>query len=412
MAIRALRSLAQGLFVVDFTLFLKASGWGAAPIGALLTAEGLVGAGLMLAVGILCDRYGRRVFLLAYQALVVLGMIALVLAPLPWTLVLVAVVLSLGRGANGSAGPFGPAEQAWLALAVPHRLRARAFSLNNAVTYVGMGIGAGLAGTVAIFAHILPGPREYLPIFVLTGVIAVVNGLQVWSLREERPAASRPQRRDQPPPPPPPSVADPALRRAQNGAILRLMVVNGINALAIGMVGPLIPYWFSVRFGIGPATIGPIYAGTFVVTAVASILTGDLAARTGIVRAVVVTRMFGVALMAALPLLPTYGLAAGAYALRSMANRGSAGARNALGVSIAGDERRGFAASLNGLSMRLPSAIGPALGGWLFSLGNLELPFFLAAGLQLVFLVVFGLALRDVEALGARADGPSVEGAT
>jgi hypothetical protein len=41
MAIRALRSLAQGLFVVDFTLFLKASGWGAAPIGALLTVTAM-----------------------------------------------------------------------------------------------------------------------------------------------------------------------------------------------------------------------------------------------------------------------------------------------------------------------------------------------------------------------------------
>jgi hypothetical protein len=131
-AVRALRSLAQALFVVDLPLYLHAAGWGAAPIGALLAVEGLMGAGLMLVVGLLSDRYGRRVFLLAYQAVAFAGMAAVLPVPVAWTVAVVSVALGLGRGANGSAGPFGPAEQAWLARVVPHALRARAFSLNKA----------------------------------------------------------------------------------------------------------------------------------------------------------------------------------------------------------------------------------------------------------------------------------------
>jgi len=406
MEIRALRSLAQGLFVVDFTLYLHAAGWGAAAIGALLTAEGLVGAALMLLVGVLSDRYGRRAFLLAYQGLVFVGMAAVLAWPMPWTVAAVAVALGLGRGANGAAGPFGPAEQAWLARTVPHHLRARAFSLNNGATYVGMGIGSALAGTVVLFRHFLPGAHMYLPMFALAGVIAVVNAIQLLTLPEVRTADAGPaaERGGAAPAAEAPGLPSPDLRRAQNGALMRLMGVNAVNALAIGMVGPLIPYWFNARFGIGPDVIGSIYALSFVLTAAASVFTGDLATRFGTVPAVVLTRTVGVALMAALPILPTYPLAAGAYAVRSMANRGSAGARNALGVSIMGDERRGLAASLNGLSMRLPSSLGPALGGWMFSMGNLELPFFLAAALQCAFLVLFGVALRDVEALGARTD--------
>jgi MFS family permease len=65
-----------------------------------------------------------------------------------------------------------------------------------------------------------------------------------------------------------------------------------------------------------------------------------------------------------------------------------------VGAGMAGDERRGLAASLNGLSQRLPSSVGPAVGGWLFGLGNLELPFFLAAGLQLMFVVLRRRAAR------------------
>lgn len=395
--------------MVDFTLYLRAAGWGAASIGALLTVEGLFGSALMMAVGVLSDRYGRRAFLLAYQCLVIVAMAAVLLHSASWTVAVVAVALGLGRGANGVAGPFGPAEQAWLARVVPQPLRQRAFSLNNASTYVGMGIGSFFAASVVLFAPVLPGARMYLPMFALTGVIAVVNAIQMWTLAEV-PAAEAAMTAPAPGPATDGAAADAAgLRRAQNGALAKLMAVNAVNALAIGMVGPLIPYWFSVRFGVGPNVVGPIYALTFGATAIASVVTGDLAARYGIVRAVVATRVAGVALMAALPLLPTYGLAAAAYALRSMANRGSAGARNALGVSIMGDDRRGLAASLNGLSMRLPSSLGPALGGWLFSLGNLELPFFLAATLQLAFLVLFGVALRDVEALGARVEAGTAE---
>lgn len=399
--VRALRSLAQGLFIVDFTLYLRAAGWGAAAIGALLTVEGLVGSALMLLVGMLSDRYGRRTFLLGYQGLVVAGMAVVLLSPSPWTVAVVAVALGLGRGANGAAGPFGPAEQAWLARMVPHTLRARAFSLNNASTFLGMGIGSAMAGLVVLLTHVLQGPRMYLPIFVFAGLIAAVNGVQLWRLSEApQGATSRADEAAMQTAPTP----QPDLRRAQNGALARLMAVNAINSFAIGMVGPLIPYWFAVKFGIGPEVIGPFYALTYVATAWASVVTGELAARIGIVPAVVATRTLGVAMMAAIPLLPTYPLAAAAYALRSMANRGSAGARNAMGVSLVGDERRGLAASLNGLSMRLPSSLGPALGGWMFSLGNLDLPFFLSAALQLGFLVLFGLAMRDAEALAARTD--------
>jgi MFS family permease len=399
--VRVLRSVGQGMLTVDWTLFLRASGWTAAQIGLLLAVEGLAGAGLMLILGYLSDRHGRRPFLLGYQALVVAGTSAILVLRGPWVLAAAAVLLGLGRGANGAAGPFAPIEQSWLSRIVPRPLRGRVFSLNNAGAFLGMGAGAVLAGALSLVAP-GGGPAAFWPVFAVVGAVGMANAVQLRRLPDP-PAAPAPED-----PAPDAAASAPVAaaahrRRLENRALAKLLAVNAVNALAIGIVGPLVPYWFAVRFGVGPEVIGPVYAATFFATALASVVTGELTGRLGIVRAVVLTRVAGVACMAALPLSPAYGVAAALYAVRSMANRGSAGARSALGVNLVSGERRGLAASLNGLSMRLPSSVGPALGGWLFSLGSLEVPFFLAAALQLVFLVLFGVVLKDVERQTATA---------
>jgi hypothetical protein len=91
----------------------------------------------------------------------------------------------------------------------------------------------------------------------------------------------------------------------------------------------LIAYWFAVRFGKGPAEIGPLMAGGFLMAAIASVATGSMTRWFGMVRAVVVMRIVGLALLIALPLSPSFGLAASLYMLRTMFNRRTTGARSA-----------------------------------------------------------------------------------
>lgn len=425
--VRVIRSIGQGMLGVDFVLYLHALGWNAAAIGGLLSASAVVGAGLILAVGPLSDRFGRRPFLLAYQVLMVAGTALILWVPGPFTLGAVSTVLGFGRGANGTAGPFGPAEQAWMAQSVPGRDRGNVFSLNNAAAFVGMGVGSLLAGVAAAVFQKDGALAAYVSAFVLTGGLALVNLVQLWFIPDTRGQAARNEaearrRAAEPAPEPAPGtqrsaseslaeVADTARadeRRVvhqENVAMARLVFVNAINAVGIGMVGPLIPYWFSVRFGIGPEAIGPIYAVTFFATAVSSFITGTLVTRVGLVRSVVGTRVLGLMSLLAMAIAPGYALAAGMYVLRSVMNRGSAGARQALSVGLVRDRRRGLASSLNALSMRLPSALGTALSGVLFSLGSFTLPFVFAAAMQLGYLVLFQRVLGQYEAM-AMGEGP------
>ncbi len=396
MAARALRSIGQGALAVDFVLYLRALGWSVAAVGILFAASALAGAGLGLLAGPASDRLGRRRFLLGYQALLALGTLVLVLLPTRAVIVTTAVLLGLGRGANGAAGPFAPVEQAWLAQVVPGPERPRVFSLNGAIGFWGMGLGSLLGSGVHLWQGLLPGAAAFMPLLGLSLVVAVLNYLQIRGLSEVLPGrsaeggavdlqgalATAPERE---------------LRRHENRALGLLAAVNAVNALGIGMFSPLLPYWFALRFGVGPAAIGSVYALAFVLTGLSSLATGELAQRVGLVASVAWVRLVGVALLVALPLMPAYLPAAVLYVVRSVLNRGTTGARQAFGVGLVRDGRRGLASSLNAASQRLPQAVGPAIGGWMLSLGELDLPFFVAAGLQLLYVVLFATVLGPLD---------------
>ncbi|MGN6248707.1 MAG: MFS transporter, partial [Ginsengibacter sp.] len=89
------------------------------------------------------------------------------------------------------------------------------------------------------------------------------------------------------------------------------------------------------------------------------------------------------------------------YLLRSAFNRGSVGARQALTVGMVRDKRRGFAISMNSLSMQVPQSVGPSVAGFLFSEGNLQLPFFAGAVFQTVYLVLYQRFFRKVDVVPA-----------
>lgn len=395
MAARFLRSVGQGAMAVDFVLFLHARGWPVVDIGLLLMGGGLAGAVLSLLVGTLSDRTGRRGFLLFYEGGLALGIAALLAAPVPWLIVGLAVAFGFGRGANGASGPFAPAEQAWLARCVPAERRGVFFSVNAALVFWGMGLGAAAAGILARGLSVPGLSSPYAALFLANGLIALINLGQIASLREEREEGPASLERLQ---------DDQRVRRGENRALALLVGVNAVNALGIGLIAPLLPYWFNVRFGVGPQQIGPVYGAAFVLTGLASLVVGSWSQRVGTVRAIVVPRLLGIAAFVALAVSPTFPLAAGFYLTRSVVNRGSTGVRQAFSMGLVGDRRRGLASSLNAVSMTVPAALGPAIGGWFLGRGELLLPFALAALLQSSYLVLFS------RVMGRYAPTPGGEG--
>ncbi|MGH6969797.1 MAG: MFS transporter, partial [Stellaceae bacterium] len=244
-----------------------------------------------------------------------------------------------------------------------------------------------LASLPALWARRLPGPLRYRPLFLLVLLGALVTLALVWRMSETRGARAES---------PPPAAAAPAERRREHDRLLRLMGINALNGLAIGVIGPFMALWFHLRYGAGPAAIGPVIALGFVLSSVGSLWTGWLTRRLGAALSVVAMRGAGLVLLGLLPFMPSYGLAAACYVLRAACNRSTAGARQVVGLKLVGPARRGLAASLNSISMQIPRALGPVIGGALLDAGLLTVPMLVAAALQGIYLALYAAAFRRV----------------
>lgn len=393
------RSLAQGALVVDLALYLHALGWSGVAIGAVLSGGGFAGAGLNLAVGVVSDRSRRKPFLLAYEALSCGCAIIALMTTRAWLLASAIILAGFGRGANGAAGPFAPAEQAWLAEAVEPAARGFTYSFNVALGSTGMTIGALSAALPAVWRHWLGPANAYRPLFLLVLLGNAVNLLLLWrtpEFRRQLPGVTAAR-----------AAAEQGTRRRENRFLRELVGLNSLNGLAIGLTGPLMAYWFQQKFHVGPSFIAPAMALTFAITAVGSMVAGHLSRKGGIVRVVVWGRGSGALLLFLLPLMPIYWLAAALFVVRSALNRGTVGARQALVMSAVRDERRGLASSLNALSMQVPQAVGPTFAGGLIGAGWFATPFFIGAALQGAYALLYGRVFGPREREFIPQNGPS-----
>ena len=393
---RALRSLGQGALVVDLALYLHALGWSGFHIGLVLSMAGLFGASLSLVVGVTSDRLHRRPFLLVYECVVFVCSILALFTAQVTVLTIVIIAAGFGRGANGAAGPFSPAEQAWLAEEVPAVRRGWVYSLNTAFGFFGMGIGASLAMLPSFFttllekgnSSLLVQPIAYRPLFLIVTAATVANLFLIFNAEEKYSGSRQINSKKE-------IESEKHIRKQENKMLTGLVFLNSFNGLAIGFTGPLISYWFAIKFGVGPAAIAPIMAATFFLTGISSLLTGRVSQKIGIVQSVVWARFFGLLLLIMLPIVPFFWLASLIYLLRSAFNRGSVGARQALTVGLVRDERRGLATSLNAVSMQIPQSVGPSIAGLLFSEGQLQLPFYAGALFQGIYLIMYGRFFRN-----------------
>ena len=382
LAARTARSVGQGATVASFSLYLHALGYSGAAIGTVLMAGLLFGALMTLIVGPLSDRRGRRGLLLGYEVAAALAALAAMLSRNEAVLIAAATVAGFGRGANGAAGPFAPVEQAWLAREVDGAARRYAFALNATLGFAGMAAGAALVALPVLLGRSFADVDNYRLLFLLPLAGSLVSIALLGNAREPAPLpALKPDRAA--------AHAAAHVTRAENRQLRRLALTNAINGLAIGIIGPLIAYWFARRFAQSPAMIGPALAASFVLAALGSVLSGKLSLRFGAVRSVVWMRLIGLLLLLATPFAPVFGLAVALYALRAAFNQGTAGARQAVAAGLTRAERRGMAASVQNLSLQIPRAVGPVLGGWLIHAGQFTTPFLIAAALQAVYLILY-----------------------
>ena len=403
LAARVAMSLGRAIASVVTAIYLAAIGFSAIEIGVLFVAVTAASALMSAAIGLLADRWGRKPFLVVVP-LIAAGA-AVVYAELRVTsLLFVAGALgSFGRGAGagaGNVGPYQPAESALVADSVLGDRRAVAFGRIAFASSLGALVGGLAAEVVRTTRHMTAAQTTaaYRPAFLIAAGLAVVAGLLALLLHEPSrpPKAAAAGRR-------------PRFRwpRQSWSALWRFWVTNGTNGAAIGLFGPFVSYWLYRRYGAAPGTIGVLFAIVNLGSLFSALVAARVARRIGTVRAIVVVRAVGGALLIPMVLAPVLWIAGVIYFVRMVVQRVGLPLRQSFTQDMAHPEERASVAALSNLPAQATMAAGQTAAGYLFDEVSLAAPFELAGLLQMVNALVYGLlfSLRPPRAAPVDGDG-------
>jgi MFS family permease len=345
-------------------------------------------------VGLFADRTGRKPLLVTLGLLTSAAALAFAFTQRYSILLIAAAAGTVGRGggagSSGAYGPYYPAEQPLLTEQVSDSARTHVFGV-VAVVGVLCGAGGALLATLPTLFHRVfnvPLANGDRALFLASAAIGVCMALVILPVREA-PPRPRPQGR--------------RLQPATAHVLWRFAITNATNGLAVGMLGPVLVYWFHVRFGASAAQLGALYFAANVLAAPSNLAAGRVARRFGTVRAVVGLRAVAVLLMAIMALVPAFWMAAVLFLVRTQVNTMSNPMRQSFLMGIVDPADRSTAAGFSNLPLQVLSSAGPTVAGQIMQTVWVSLPLELAAGLQAVNAGLYHLFFRGMQLPEERA---------
>ncbi|MHB8619485.1 MAG: MFS transporter [Chloroflexota bacterium] len=385
---RGMRSFAQAALAIAVPLYLAAAGYTAARVGYLLSIASFGSVLMVLVVGFVSDRYGRKPVLLGMAILAMLGPLVYALTTSFWPLAITAGLAAIGRGGaaggGGNWGPFYPAEQPLIAGSVPASRRNRTFATLSVVGAIGAAAGSLAAGIPDLLqTQVHMGSLDAFHwLFYLMTAAGLTLVLLLLPISEQRASGPRSPAR---------------MSHASLGLIGRLWLTNGLNGLAFGVLGPFLTYWLATRYGATAAAIGTLYTMVNLATIGPYLGSAALARRFGSVRAVVLTRGAAIICLAGIAVAPTFPLASAAYVLRMLFTSAGMPIRQSYVMGVSSEEDRSRVAALGNLPAQATSTISPTVAAYLLQSVSVEAPVWMAAAVMGLNTIVYGAVFRRLK---------------
>ena len=363
---RSLRLFAYGALAVVLVLYLTALGFTTAQIGLLLTLTLIGDTVVSLVLTTRADRVGRRRVLIA--GAVLMGLAGLVFAlSKSFVVLLVTGTLGVISPSGNEVGPFLPVEQAALSQVVPAASRTSVFAWYTLAGALATAVGSLTGGGLSDAFH------NYRVVVLLYAAVGVVLALFFTQLSSRAEVAK--------------GGASLFGIGGSKPIVVRLASLFALDAFAGGfVVQSFAAYWFSLRFGVGAATLGAIFFGANVLAGFSALLAARLATRFGLVRTMVFTHLPSNVLLILVPLMPTLPLAVAVLFLRFSISQMDVPTRQSYLMAVVGPEERSAAAGVTGVARTTGAALAPVFAGLLFARPALiSVPFFIAGALKIVY---------------------------
>ena len=383
-ATRSIRLFAYGGLSVVLVFYLVSLGLTESDVGLLLTATLLGDTLISLILTTQADRIGRRRMLVVGAALMTAAGLMFGFTMRFW-LLLAAGTIGVISPSGQEVGPFLSIEQAALSQVVSDRARTNVFAWYTLAGSLATALGALAAGALTQALQTSWAPVDsYRAIVIAYGAIGI---LLAFIFRRFSPATEVRQRHT--------SVIGISRSRP---VVLKLSALIALDSFGSGfVVQSFAAYWFHLRFGVDPQTLGILFFATNVLAGVSALVASRLADRIGLINTMVFTHLPSNVLLIVIPLMPTLPLAALMLLVRFSISQMDVPTRQSYIMAVVDPDERSAASGITGVARTTGAALSPLLAGWLFGHPSfINVPFFIAGTLKIAYDVLLFRAFKAV----------------
>lgn len=393
-ATRSLRLFAYGGLSVVLVFYLVALGLSESDTGLVLTATLLGDTLVSLYLTTRADRMGRRRMLMVGAVLMAAAGVVFAFTRQMWLLV-VAGTIGVISPSGQEVGPFLSIEQAALSHVVPDRERTDVFAWYTLAGSLATALGALTAGYLTHALQTTWTPVDsYRAIVIGYACAGLVLLLMFFAASS---AVDAPK--DAIASAPTSLLARFSGLHQSHAVVLRLSALFALDSFGGGfVVQSFAAYWFYLRFGVDPKTLGTLFFAANVLAGFSALVASRLANRIGLINTMVVTHLPSNILLILIPLMPTLRLASFVLLLRFSISQMDVPTRQSYTMAVVTPTERAAASGITGVARTTGASISPLLAGLLFSRPSLiNVPFYLAGGLKIVYDVLLLRGFRSVK---------------
>lgn len=382
---RVLRTFAYGYLTVILGVYLDALGMNPTEIGLILAAA-IAGSALMTVFwSLVADRIGRRRTVATMAGLMAVGGLLFASAG-NFVPLLIGAFTGTISATSSEVGIFQTVEQAILPQTAPDERRTWLFAIYNTVANFAAAFGSLAAAAVGFFTSLgLQGADAYRPFFLFYALVGLVN-LAVFVTLSDKVEVAKVQ----------------GERRflgitRSGGTVAKLSLLFGLDAFAGGFVVlSLVAYWFHLRWDLSPQTLASVFFWVNALSGASLLAAGWIAQRFGLLNTMVFTHIPSSIFLVLVPLMPSAALAVALFLARMSISQMDVPTRQSYTMAIVDPEERTATAGITNVARTTAAAIAPPFVGIAFSAGALGLPFFIAAGLKILYDGLIYLTFRGV----------------
>jgi MFS family permease len=380
---RFVRLFAYGSLSVVLVFYLIGLGLSESQTGLLLTLTLAGDTFVSLYLTTRADRIGRRRILIVGALLMAAAGLAFAFTH-NFLLLIFAGTIGVISPSGNEVGPFLSIEQAALSHVVPGRIRTEVFAWYTLAGSLATASGALCGGTLthALQKTAVRPVVSYRVVVILYAALGIFLAFLFTRLSSAAEVNS-----------PGEDSASPRTLKSILGisrsrhVVAKLASLFALDSFAGGfVVQSFAAYWFYLRFGVDPGTLGVIFFWANIFAGISALLASRLASRFGLINTMVITHLPSNILLILVPLMPNLSLTVLVLLVRFSISQMDVPTRQSYTMAVVSAEERSAAAGITGVARTIGAAISPLFVGLMFARPSLiNAPFFIAGTLKIIY---------------------------